>query len=168
MHRQISPTTLRTRERDTMNRTIRPAHHDELKSLSELCLRSKAIHGYDAAFMQACRDELTLTPGDLDEARLAVADAASGTVAGVVQISMDDEGCYLEKLFVAPEHMGQGFGRTLFQWAVHAALALGADAMIIESDPDAAPFYKAMGAQPAGQARSMSIPGRLLPRLVSP
>ena len=34
------------------------------------------------------------------------------------------------------------------------------------ADPDAAPFYVHMGAEPAGEAESGSIPGRLLPRLV--
>ena len=40
--------------------TIRTPRPDELSSLSDLCFRSKAVWGYDAAFMEACRGELTL------------------------------------------------------------------------------------------------------------
>lgn len=38
--------------------------------------------------------------------------------------------------------------------------------LTVDADPDAAPFYRRMGARDDGQAASGSIPGRLLPRLV--
>jgi hypothetical protein len=38
--------------------------------------------------------------------------------------------------------------------------------MIIEADPDAAPFYRRLGARDAGLAPSGSIAGRMLPKLV--
>jgi hypothetical protein len=37
--------------------TIRAPRADELSRLSDLCFRSKAVWGYDAAFTEACRDE---------------------------------------------------------------------------------------------------------------
>lgn len=43
---------------------------------------------------------------------------------------------------------------------------MGADELIIEADPDAAPFYKRMGAEDAGLVQSGSITGRLLPKLI--
>ncbi|MEE8545291.1 MAG: hypothetical protein V3T29_05715 [Alphaproteobacteria bacterium] len=49
---------------------IRPARPGEAAALTDLALRSKAHWGYDAAFMAACRAELTVTP----------AQAASGLV----------------------------------------------------------------------------------------
>ena len=42
--------------------TVRPARADEAGTLTELAMRAKASWGYDAAFMAACREELTLTP----------------------------------------------------------------------------------------------------------
>jgi hypothetical protein len=50
--------------------------------------------------------------------------------------------------------------------AIDEARRLGAHLLIIESDPGAAQFYEAMGAQRAGTAPSGSISGRELPRLV--
>jgi hypothetical protein len=42
--------------------TLRTPRPDEATILTELCLRSKAVWGYDEAFMLACRNELTLAP----------------------------------------------------------------------------------------------------------
>jgi GNAT superfamily N-acetyltransferase len=143
---------------------LRPLRPDELPVAHTLCLRSKAYWGYDAAFMAACREELRLTPEDLaaDEVIAAADDAG---LAGLAQVSVDVPNSYLEKLFVAPERMGLGLGRILYDWALSAAGRLGATRLIIEADPDAAGFYQRMGAEPAGTAPSGSIEGRILPRL---
>lgn len=115
--------------------------------------------------MAACREELTLTPDDLERDPVIVAESG-GTAIGVAQVSMDDDGCFLEKLFVEPDIIGSGAGGRLFDWAVEAARGLGAQQMIIESDPGAEGFYLAQGARRAGEAPSGSVPGRVLPRLV--
>lgn len=143
----------------------RPLRPDELGAAHALCLRSKAHWGYDAAFMQACREELRVTATDLEEDELAVIDGPAG-LAGLVQVSVDGTQADLEKLFIAPEHMGQGIGRRLYGWALEAARARGAQELVIDADPDAAAFYRRMGAVPAGMAPSASIEGRMLPRLV--
>ena len=87
-------------------------------------------------------------------------------MAGVAQVSHDDDGCFLEKLFVDPGFMERGIGRALFRWSRLVAAGFGAREMIVEADPDAVPFYRAMGCTPAGTAQSGSIPNRILPRLV--
>lgn len=144
---------------------IREPRLSELDHASGLCLRSKAYWGYDKAFMASCVDELTLTETDLAKDKVAIA-IDQGSMAGVVQISNDEAGCFLEKLFVDPSRMGEGLGRNLFSWAVSAARELGAAEIIVEADPDAVPFYRRMGCVDAGFAPSGSIPGRQLPRLI--
>ena len=74
-----------------MSLVIRDAELEELESLSELCLRSKAVWGYDQTFLEACRDELTFHPEDLYSTHIAVADTDGG-VAGVVLGSKDHLG----------------------------------------------------------------------------
>lgn len=143
---------------------LRPPREDELAALSALCLRSKAVWGYDAAFMAACVAELTLTPADLRDTPMRVAEDDDG-IAGVVQISVDGTEAELEKLFVDPARLRTGAGRVLFDWAAKTARGLGAERLIIDADPDAAPFYRRMGARDVGTAPSGSIPGRVLPRL---
>ena len=150
-----------------MTFNLRPARPDELDRLSALCLRSKAHWGYDAAFMAACAQELTLTPLDLEADQVVVLEDADG-VAGIAQVGMDQADCCLDKLFIDPSRMGLGYGTHLYVWALDAARELGAQELIIEADPDAAPFYEKLGAKRAGEIPSGSIAGRVLPRFVHP
>ena len=143
---------------------LRPARADEAALLTELCLHSKAVWGYDAAFMRACRAELTLTAADFATSSLQVA-VEGCEVIGVAQVTVDGENADLAKLFIAPSGLRTGVGRKLFDWAAAEARARGAGWMWIEADPDAAPFYRRMGAVDDGVVASGSIPGRVLPRL---
>lgn len=144
---------------------LRPPTTGELASLSALCLRSKGWWGYDQAFLEACRAELTLTEADIEAGSLVLCEGDEG-IAGVAQLALDDDGCFLEKLFVDPPRIGQGVGRALWSWSVDEARRLGVDTLIVEADPDAVPFYSRMGCTRAGSAPSGSVPGRMLPRLV--
>ncbi len=144
--------------------TLRPARPEEAAALTALCLRSKAVWGYDAAFLEACREELTLTPADLGGAGVIVA-VLDGVAVGLAEISVAGESAELEKLFVEPGLLRGGVGRRLFTWAVEAARAQGAARMEIAADPGAADFYRRMGAVDDGEVASGSIPGRVLPRL---
>jgi len=143
---------------------LRPARTAELPHLSGLCFRSKAVWGYDAAFMEACRAELTLTGQDLDQTCVQVAEDEDGVI-GVVQVVIDDDIAELEKLFIEPNRIRTGAGRRLFDWAIEAARAGGAKQLMIDADPDAADFYRRVGAHNAGTSASVSIPDRHLPRL---
>lgn len=143
---------------------VRQPEPEELPRLSELCLRSKAVWGYDRAFLEACRSELTFQPEDLQTTRIGVADTDKG-VAGVVQIRVAGNEADLLKLFVEPCRLRSGIGSILFRWAVGQAKSMGANRLLIEADPDAAPFYRTVGAYDVGVAPSYSIPGRLLPKL---
>ena len=146
-----------------MQLLIRAPEIDELPALSELCLRSKAVWGYDAAFIEACRAELSFAPSDLVSSRIAV--AAQESVLGVAQVRMVGRDADLQKLFVEPAALRGGVGKALFDWAIDAAREMGASRMIIEADPDAAPFYRRLGARDVGLAPSGSIAGRMLPKL---
>ena len=141
---------------------LRDACKSELPSLSELCLRSKAVWGYDDAFMTACRAELTLHPEELRSTSLQLA-VRDSTVIGLTQVKVTDTDADLLKLFVEPALLRSGVGRLLFEWATARARGLGAVRMMIEADPGAIPFYERMGARHAGFAPSQSILGRMLP-----
>jgi GNAT superfamily N-acetyltransferase len=143
-------------------RDIRP---DELPDLSALCLRSKAVWGYDDAFMAACRTELTLGPDELNSTHIQVAELGT-FVTGMAQLKVTGTDAELLKLFVEPALLRSGVGALLFEWAVAKARSLGAVRMVIEADPGAASFYERMGALHVGVAASQSIPGRVLPRLL--
>ena len=144
--------------------TIRAPTIDELFDLSDLCFRSKAVWGYDVEFMDACRAELSFEPRDLELTPIAVAEHY-GKPIGVAQVKVVDDEADLLKLFVEPSALRSGTGKALLVWATDVAKKLGATRLIIEADPDAAPFYRRMGAYDVGQAPSGSVPGRMLPKL---
>ena len=138
---------------------------EELPGLSALCFRSKAVWGYDDDFMRACHAELTIEPNDLRTSLIAVAEM-NGEIVGVAQIQVNGNEADLVKLFVEPTTLRRGVGKALFLWATNEATSRGVGRLVIEADPDAAPFYRQLGAKDCGVAPSASIPGRILPKLV--
>ncbi|MDA9405251.1 hypothetical protein XH98_18030 [Bradyrhizobium sp. CCBAU 51745] len=148
-----------------MSCVLRPPRIEELPALSALCLRSKAVWGYDRDFIEACRRELIIEPCDMRSSAIAVAEE-NGRLVGAAQMKVTGDEADLLKLFVEPTMLRAGVGTKLFHWAVSEAARMGAARMLIEADPDAAPFYRRMGARDCGLAASGSIPGRMLPKLV--
>ena len=144
---------------------IEQAHKADLPAIADLCLRSKAHWGYDAAFLEACRDELS--PGADALGPGLVVWRAEG-IDAMAQVTVDGDRAELEALFVAPESIGKGLGRALFRWALDHAAKMGARSMSVTADPFAAPFYERMGARRTGLTPSGSIAGRMLPRYEIP
>ena len=143
---------------------VRRARLEELADLTELCLRSKAHWGYDQEFIDACREELTLTADQLKSSEIRVAESC-GKPVGVVQLVVEDSKAELEKLFIEPDVIGQGFGGILMRWALSWAEAIGARTVSITADPGAEQFYQRFGAVTIGEEPSGSIADRLLPRM---
>ncbi len=127
-------------------------------------MRSKGHWGYDAEFLDACRDDLTIHPSWCDGTRLIVAERA-GVVLGYSRISGDPPVGELDGLFVDPSAMRQGLGTILLRHAVGTAARLGMVRLSIDSDPYAEPFYRHAGAVRVGEAESTVFPDRVLPRL---
>ena len=145
---------------------IRLAEKADLADVAGLCLRSKGHWGYDAAFLDACRDELSPQQSDLGPG-FVVWQGSTGLEA-MAQVSIDGDMAELDALFVAPEAIGKGLGRLLFNWAGAFAAGQGARVMRITADPYAAPFYQRMGATMIGEEPSGSIAGRKLPVYEAP
>ena len=146
-----------------MTISIRPARSGEARFLSELALRSKAHWGYDAGFLASCREELTLADAELGTRRTTVAERA-GSVVGFTTLEGEPPQGVLGMMFVDPRAIGEGIGRLLFTHAVETAQALGFTEFTIDADPNAEPFYEAMGGVPVSRVPSGSIPGRTLTR----
>lgn len=144
---------------------LRTPRIDELEAVSQLCLRSKAVWGYDPAFLAACREELSVSVDDLQSSHVQIAEDETG-IAAIAHVVPDEADAELKKLFVDPLRLQRGVGKLLFAWSVQIARAGGAIRLNIDADPEAVGFYRRMGAKDDGWSPSGSIPGRLLPRLV--
>lgn len=145
---------------------IRPARPDEAVLLTDLAVRSKAAWGYETAMVDAFRDELTVDPRHFADWHIHVAQLGDA-LAGVYALSIQPDGRTgdIEMMFVDPGHLRQGTGRALWRHMMDVAQGLGLTKILIDSDPYAEPFYRAMGALRTGEIPSGSIPGRMLPRL---
>jgi len=137
----------------------------EAATLSALALRSKGHWGYDTAFLEACRAELTLRDDELATWRTVVAELDDGRVAGFGTLEGAPPTGELGMLFVDPEAIGRGVGRALLGHLVAQARGAGFTLLTIDADPHAEAFYLAAGAVRVRAVPSESIPGRVLPQL---
>lgn len=143
---------------------LRRARPAEAGTLSDLAMAAKGHWGYDQAFLDACRDELTFAPDDLARRRFVVAEL-EGVVAGFYSIDGDPPAGELGNLWITSSRIGTGLGRTLWQHAMTVAAEAGFNRLEIGAEPHAEGFYRRMGAERIGELPSESIPGRVLPLL---
>jgi N-acetylglutamate synthase-like GNAT family acetyltransferase len=143
--------------------TFRSARPDEAEVLTEVVMRSKAHWGYSEEFMERCRKELAVHPDDVVPSRITVAEAA-GRVVAVASLAGEPPEGELGMLFVEPDVIGKGVGRRLFRHMADIARGVGIRTIVLDADPNAEPFYEAMGCVSVGVVPSGSIPGRTLNR----
>jgi GNAT superfamily N-acetyltransferase len=127
---------------------IRPARTEEAAALSELCVRSKAVWGYDAGFMALMSAALGVASEDIAAGDVWIASAADRQIAGVVALAPGDAPGTLDlsRLFIEPRHTRSGVGGALLAHAVAEARRRRAKRLTILADPNAAGFYERNGA----------------------
>ncbi len=142
---------------------LRAARIDELEKLTELCLQSKALSGYDDAFMRGCREMFTFRPSDMENTSVCVAETGRHLL-GAAQLNFQDEIAFLQRLFVSPDYTRHGIGKALFGWSLKAAHRAGAKRLLIDCDPETAGFFRRMGAREEGIVDSGRVAGCRIPR----
>ena len=142
------------------------ANPGDAPALSAIAWAAKSHWGYPSHWMEQWRKQLTITPNFIAENETFAAVIDRQQVAFHALLPTPDA-LRLEHLWVLPERIGQGIGRTLFLHAAERATARGAPSLTIEADPHAEPFYQHMGAVRAGTTTTEIDGGRReLPLLV--
>ncbi|MCX4529769.1 MULTISPECIES: GNAT family N-acetyltransferase [unclassified Streptomyces] len=136
---------------------VRAARPDEAEALTGLVRRSKAYWGYGAEFLAACAQELRIRAAEVTARRIVVAEDADGAVLGLASLEGRAPRGELGLLFVEPAAIGRGVGRLLYRDAVRRAAELGFRELVVDSDPHAAGFYRAMGAVPSAEATGSDL-----------
>ena len=149
-----------------MSYRIRRAEPSEAGELTRLARAAKASWGYPAEWLEAWREELTLTGDYLAQNEVFVADTGDG-LAGVAALERVRGEAVLEHVWVAPRHQRQGIGEALVRHALARASAAGDRTVRVTSDPQALGFYERLGARLAGStpAPMPGMPERALPVL---
>lgn len=144
---------------------IRCAHISEQHHLTDIAMRSKAHWGYSPRFMQDCYQELKVDSTKMSSTDyqyyVACEDDKILGFAGLQRLS--ESICELDGLFIDPNFIGQGVGKTLFEYVRMVLHQQHFQLMRIHSDPNAADFYQKIGANLVGYSASGSIEGRQLP-----
>jgi GNAT superfamily N-acetyltransferase len=129
------------------------AKPDETATLTHIAFSAKRHWGYSEKWMEVWREVLTIQPEFVasHETYVAMVDAR---IVGFYALARNDGKMDLAHLWVLPDAMSQGIGRSLFVHAAARTRALGFRYLEIESDPNAEGFYQRMGAQRVGVRRS--------------
>ena len=144
---------------------IRPASVDEATSLTKMALDAKRHWGYPEHWIRHWESDLTITAEFIRNNHVYVAEE-NGELHGFYALCVSGDKAELEHMWVTPQRIGTGIGKELFLDAMEQAAKLNVGAVEISSDPNAAGFYKRMGARQIGEVDS-PIDGqdRKLPRL---
>jgi len=119
-------------------------------ALTEIAFAAKRHWGYPEKWIDGWRQLLTIQPELIASHETYVA-MLEGRAAGFYVLQPDGGGgLQLLHLWILPEFMRRGIGRSLFLHAAQRAGYLGYESLEIESDPNAAGFYERMGARRAG------------------
>ncbi|MEM7208011.1 MAG: GNAT family N-acetyltransferase [Pseudomonadota bacterium] len=146
---------------------VRPAARSDAAALTDISFRAKAYWGYSDEFMRLCTNELTVTAHDIESPDFLyyVAESSSGTIGFYSLAVLTKTEYELDAMYIDPDYIGQGIGKTLIQHARVTSRGKGIECLTIQSDPNAEAFYKAMGATKIGERESASVGGRMLPLL---
>ncbi len=144
---------------------IRPASPTDAATLTSIAHDAKKHWGYPEHWLQHWQDDLTITPEFVTANSVYVAEQ-DGALLGFYALVTGKDKTELDHLWVTPAHIGTGVGKELFIHAMQTAAGQNIDAVEIVSDPNAAGFYRKMGAHQIGETVS-EIDGepRTLPRL---
>jgi predicted N-acetyltransferase YhbS len=135
-------------------------------ALTRIAFAAKRHWGYPERWIERWRQALTISP-ELIRRNETYAAIVEGQPVGFYVLVGEGRKIELEHLWVLPEFIGTGIGRSLFDHAVRKAASLGAEVVRIEGDPNAEGFYRRVGARRVGEINyPMDGEKRTLPLLV--
>lgn len=131
-----------------MMRIVQPKP-DDAAELTDIAFAAKRHWGYPEKWIEGWRDALTVRPEFIASHETYAAILSSRTV-GFYALGRKDVRQDLLHLWVLPDAMDRGVGRSLFMHAIQRTRELGCQELEIESDPNAEGFYLHMGAHRVG------------------
>jgi predicted N-acetyltransferase YhbS len=135
--------------------------------MNRIALEAKAHWGYPAEELARWSADLRVTPATIELWPTFVAEAGDAVI-GWAQLDPRPMPWALDALWVAPDQMGRGVGRSLLTHALEIAAAAGQRVLTIDADPHAEGFYLRFGARRRATVAApiASDPHRCRPQLV--
>lgn len=148
-----------------MKLTIEQPKTEAAEELSKLSFASKRHWGYPEEWIELWREDLTITAEKIKTRDYWVGRIGEELIFVYSVSHIADDTYDLEDFWLAPAHIGQGYGRLMFDHLRTTLQDLGCTKLMIVSDPHAESFYRKMGAVRVGQQAS-TPEGRMLPVLM--
>ena len=144
---------------------IRRSSPEEAATLTTIALEAKRHWGYPEHWIKHWESDLTISSDFIRDNHVYVAEE-DGEIRGFYALCIAGDKAELEHMWVTPAVIGSGVGKELFLDAMERAAQLDVGSVEIVSDPNAAGFYRRMGAMQIGETDSV-VDGqvRKLPRL---
>jgi len=102
--------------------------------------------------MDLWRPQLTFTPEYFEKNESWVAEVNGSPVAFYTLLEQHGH-TWIENLWVSPELIGKGIGKSLFLHALDISRQRGFQKLQLEADPNAVGFYEKMGMKKVGERR---------------
>jgi GNAT superfamily N-acetyltransferase len=131
-------------------------------ALKEIAILSKGYWGYPDDMMSKWAQAPIITPQSIAIALVYMA-VLESAIVGWYRLWDGSKTAILDDLWVLPDFMGRGIGRSLFQHAVSQARSGGSLAIELDADPNAFAFYERMGCYKIGE--NISDWQRMIPRM---
>ncbi|MDJ0954992.1 MAG: GNAT family N-acetyltransferase [Acidimicrobiia bacterium] len=129
------------------DKSFRRARADERDTLNEMTLAGLRYWGHDQNHPEAYEGlAAILSSADGPESHPVFVLEESSKMIGFYELRDRGDHVELLRMFLQPDLIGLGYGRTLWTHAVQEAAAMSGR-MLIMADPGAEGFYRAMGAR---------------------
>ena len=133
---------------------IRRSSPEEATTLTQIALDAKRHWGYPEHWIKHWESDLTISSDFIRDNHVYVAEE-DGEIRGFYALCLTGPKAELEHMWVKPDCIGTGVGKELFLDAMERAAALDVSDVEITSDPNAAGFYRRMGAEQIGETDSV-------------
>ncbi len=137
---------------------IREARPEEAESLCDLAYLSRNYWDYPEEWINYWLEEglLSITQEYIEEnPTYLIENEEEGEILGFYTLQQSEGEWMLPHLWVIPERIGDGYGGALFLHACETAEALGAEFLLIITDPNAEAFFCHMGAEKIAERSSV-------------
>lgn len=146
-----------------MRTCLLPPDPETWPTLNEIVRLSKGHWGYDEIFMEKFMATYGVSKDYLQRSQTFILKDGE-EILGFYGFSHTDEGLYeLDYFFLLPPHMGKGWGRLMWEYALETCRESGEREFVFWSDPFAEDFYLKMGCVRLEYRPSHIVPGRHVP-----
>lgn len=141
---------------------ILKAETEDSELLTTITKRSKAYWGFSEEILKEWEHLLSISKDYIEKNMVYKLVENENIIGYYSYFSIDEKTIKLDNLFILPEFIGKGFGKTLMNDFLEKANRLGIKKITLDAEPNAENFYKNFGFKTVGQLES-SIKDRHLP-----